>query len=70
MKAVPTKSILDIEKKYKELSPILNERGKRIWAATEAASYGKGGVTAVHRATGLSRNTIYSGLKEIKRTTI
>lgn len=55
-----------IENKYNHLSRFLNERSRRLWAATEASALGYGGITAVHRATGLSQNTIRAGLKELQ----
>ena len=36
----------------------------RLWAATEARSLGRGGVTLVVKATGLSRTTIHAGSSE------
>ena len=48
-----------------ELLPLLNERQRRVLAASEAKSYGKGGVTVVARITGMSRQTIYRGLEEL-----
>lgn len=51
--------------KYSHLEPLLNERSRRLWAATEASVLGYGGILAVHRATGLSQNTIRSGLKQM-----
>jgi transposase len=56
-----------IQQKYKAVAPVLNERGRRIWAASEAAVLGRGGVTTVARATGLARNTIYEGLRELEQ---
>ncbi len=56
-----------ISQKYKQISPVLNEQSRRIWCATEAEAIGYGGVTAVHKATRVSRPTITSGLKELKR---
>ncbi len=47
------------------LLPRLNERDRRLALATEAQSWGRGGITAVHRATGASRSTIDRGLKEL-----
>ena len=38
---------------------------RRQWAAAEAGALGYGGVTAVSRATGLSRTTIAAGLAEL-----
>jgi hypothetical protein len=54
-----------IQAKYELISPHLDERSRRIWAATEARAIGYGGVTAVYRATGLARSTIYAGLLEL-----
>src|SRR4029079_5644769 len=47
------------------LLPRLNERDRRLALATEARSWGRGGVAAVHRATGASRSTIRRGLAEL-----
>ena len=44
----------------------MTERSRRIWAATEAQALGRGGVSAVSRATGINRNTIMKGLKELQ----
>lgn len=44
----------------------LNERGRRRWAATEAASLGRGGIAAVAEATGISDRTIRNGILELK----
>ena len=53
--------------KFKALSPALNERSRRLWAATEATALGHGGIAVVERATGVSRSTIQRGLREIER---
>ena len=62
--------INDFEVKLKEqyllLSSHLNEKSKRLWAATEAQLYGYGGIIAVNRATRISKKTIHKGLSEIK----
>lgn len=39
---------------------------RRQWAASEASALGWGGVTSVALATGLARNTILSGMRELK----
>ena len=54
-----------IQRRYKELSPVLNEQGLRRFAATEARAYGFGGVSIVSQITGLARSTIGRGMKEI-----
>jgi hypothetical protein len=47
------------------LLPRLNERDRRTAMATEAISWGRGGISAVHRATGASRTTIRRGMAEL-----
>jgi transposase len=55
-----------IEQRYEALSPVLHERGLRLFAATEARAYGYGGVSVVARITGLARSTIERGMREIE----
>jgi transposase len=43
----------------------LDERGTRRWAAAEAMAIGRGGISSVSRATGISRTTIRKGLAEL-----
>ena len=43
----------------------MDERMRRQWGATEAQTYGWGGLSAVSDATGMSRNTIRKGLAEL-----
>jgi hypothetical protein len=51
--------------KYAALSSLLNERARRLWAAAESVAIGYGGDAVVSSATGLSRNTIRSGRREL-----
>jgi hypothetical protein len=55
-----------IRRKYESLSPLLDERVRRQWAAAEAMSVGWGGLTLVAGATGLARNTIATGIGELE----
>ena len=55
-----------IEAKYHALSGWLDEATLRIWAAVEARSIGRGGVSMVAKAIGMSRTTIYAGLAELE----
>ena len=57
--------VQEFEKQIRQLWPHLNERGRRMLAATEALRLGYGGVSKVSRACGLSRVTITNGLKEL-----
>ncbi len=64
---IPELVVEQIEIKYSHhLQSFLNERSRRLWAATEASALGYGGIVAVQRATGLSQNTIRSGLRELE----
>lgn len=56
-----------IQSKYKRLSPHLNERTRRCWAATEAEAFGWGGVTIVCQATGIDAATVRTGRREINQ---
>lgn len=60
-----TTTIDRVRQKYVALSPVMDERMRRQWAAAEASALGWGGVTAVAAATGLARNTIAVGLCEL-----
>jgi len=55
----------DIRAKYEAIRGTLHERGRRLWAAAEATSVGWGGITAVHKATGIAQSTIAVGKREI-----
>ena len=58
-----------ITTKYKQLESVLNERSRRIWAACEAMAIGHGGISAVMKATGLSRNLIKHGMSDLSGET-
>ena len=51
-----------IKARFEALAPLLDERGRRLFAASEARAAGRGGVMAVSRATGIARSTIDRGL--------
>jgi hypothetical protein len=56
-----------VSEKYRLLSPAMTERMRRLWAAAEAISLGRGGITLVSQATGLSRTTITTGIRELRQ---
>jgi hypothetical protein len=58
-----------IGQKYALLRTEMDERTRRCWAATEALALGYGGVSAVAQATGLARNTIAAGIRELQAPT-
>ncbi len=55
-----------IQLRYAALDPVLDERGRRRFAAAEARSAGWGGVSALSRITGMARSTIGRGLAELR----
>lgn len=55
-----------IRKKYNYMKHILDERGRRLWAATESQSLPYGGISLISKATGLSRTTIHAGQRELE----
>ena len=59
-------TIRRIRSKYRSLAGMMDERMRRQWAAAEAIDLGWGGVSTVARATGLARNTIGVGTRELE----
>jgi hypothetical protein len=55
-----------IRQKFASLDPVMDERIRRQWAASEAMALGWGGVSLTAQATGLARNTITQGVRELK----
>ncbi|MEA1950772.1 MAG: ISAzo13 family transposase [Planctomycetota bacterium] len=55
-----------ILRKYQILAPELNERTLRVFAAAEALSLGRGGISIVSRALEISRDRISRGIKDIE----
>jgi Rhodopirellula transposase DDE domain len=54
-----------IRHRFSAVSPFLDERGRRVVAAAEAAAAGYGGIAAVSVATGIAASTIGRGLREL-----
>ncbi len=55
-----------IKRRFEQVAGKLNERARRLVAASEALALGWGGISAVSRATGLSRKAISHGIKELQ----
>ena len=58
-----------IGERFEALSPHLDERGRRLFAATKAAAAGYGGIAAVSRITGIAASTIGRGLNQLAAPT-
>jgi hypothetical protein len=59
--------ITAIKRRYELLAGRLNERQKREFAGAEASVFGRGGVSAVSKATGLAINTVRRGIAELNQ---
>ena len=55
-----------LRRKLAAILPLMNEKQRRVIAAAEAQSYGRGGIQTVARITGMSRQTIYRGLSDLQ----
>jgi hypothetical protein len=58
--------IAAITARYEALKPVLDERTRRLVAAAESQAIGKGGISSVSRASGISRPVIRRGIAELK----
>jgi len=58
--------ISSVRQKYEALAPLLHEKARRCWAACEALSLGRGGISLVAAATDLSRPMIRRGIAELQ----
>ncbi len=56
----------EIARRYEALHAVMDERLRRMWAGAEALAAGHGGVSLVACATGMSRNTVSAGLREVR----
>jgi hypothetical protein len=55
-----------IKKRFSVLSRLLDERSRRLVAGAESLALPRGGISAVSRATGISRPVIRQGIAELK----
>jgi transposase len=59
-----------ITARFEVLKSVLDERARRLVAAAESQAIGRGGISAVAKAVGISRPVIRQGLKELKEPVI
>ncbi|MCL2643748.1 MAG: ISAzo13 family transposase [Candidatus Bathyarchaeota archaeon] len=55
------------ETRIQKMLPLLNEKQRRMYLATEVESLGHGGLRAIHELTGTSKTTIIKGKKELQQ---
>lgn len=56
---------MEIQSRYEAIRAYLNERTRRLWAASEVKAAGRGSISLVARATGISRRVISRGITEV-----
>jgi hypothetical protein len=59
------KTIDQLRTRFHAIWPHLDEKGCRLWAASEAKAFGRGGLKMVHEITGMSRSVISTGMREL-----
>jgi hypothetical protein len=57
----------EIKQRFSQLEAWLDEPTPRLWAAAESAAHGRGGISLVARASGVSRRAIAVGLAELRK---
>jgi transposase len=62
------KTETQIWQQYERIRSSLDERARRVWAASEALALGHGGIAKVFRATGIVPATIGKGIRELKES--
>ena len=62
-----TDAMAGIKERYGALRHVLDERSRRPVVAAESLAWGRGGLSAVSRATGVSRRVIRQGRAELKQ---
>jgi len=53
------------KRQFEQLTPFLDERMKRLYAASMAKELGHGGITQISKITNISQETIAKGIKEL-----
>lgn len=62
--------IANIREKYRALVGEMDERMRRLWAASEATALGYGGITMVAEATEMAISTIRLGIRELEQRAV
>ena len=60
-------SLVGVRQRFTTLETVLDEKSRRLLAAAESKALGRGGISAVSRTTGVSRQVIRQGLRELEQ---
>jgi len=61
-------ALAGVRRRFTALEPVLDERSRRLLVAAESKTLGLGGISAVSKATGVSRQVIRQGLRELEQS--
>ena len=67
---VSMEMLVGITERFKQLRGLLDERSRRLLVAAESKAIGPRGISAVSRATGVSRQVIRKGMAELKESAV
>jgi transposase len=57
-----------VRQRFVDLEPVLDEKSRRLLVAAESKVLGRGGISAVSKTTGVSRQVIRQGLRELEQS--
>ncbi len=60
-----TTNLDPIRTRFRFIWPHLDDKGRRLWVASEVKAFGRGGLKAVHELTGMARSAILRGIQEV-----
>ena len=60
-------SLAGVRQRFAVLEPVLDEKSRRLLVAAESKAWGPGGISAVAKTTGVSRQVIRQGLRELEQ---
>ena len=63
-------ALVAVRQRFAALEPVIDERTRRLLVAAESSALGPGGISIVSQATGVSRQVIRQGLRELKETPV
>ena len=59
-----------VQQRFATLEPVIDERTRRLLVAAESAALGPGGISILSQATGVSRQVIRQGLRELNEAPV
>jgi len=59
--------LAEVCQRFRALQPVLDEKSRRMLVAAESKAWGAGGISAISKGTGVSRQVIRQGLRELEQ---